>query len=90
MDDFLSTFASDLHGRISGPFSFRFILQPTMAMIYALRDGVRDAKHGRPAYFWTMLTRPSEGRHLLAEGWNAVMRVCASLCSGSSWTSRIK
>jgi hypothetical protein len=75
MDDLLSAFASDLQGRITGPFAFRLVLQPTMAAIYALRDGVRDAKSGRPAYLWTMLTRPSEGRQLLAEGSHAVMRV---------------
>ena len=75
MDDFLTRFSSDLLGRVTGPFSFRLILQPTMAAICALRDGVKDAKTGRPAYLWRMLTHPAEGRHLLAEGWRAVLRI---------------
>ena len=75
MDDLLTRFSSDLLGRITGPFSFRLILQPTMAAIYALRDGVRDAKSDRPAYFWAVLTHSGEGRQLLAEGWRAVLRI---------------
>ena len=75
MDELLTRFANDLMGRMTGPFSFRLILQPTMAAIYALRDGVRDAKSDKPAYFWAMLTRPLEGWHLLAEGWHAVLHI---------------
>jgi hypothetical protein len=75
MDELLTRFSSDLLGRITGPFSFRLILQPTMAAIYALRDGVRDAKSDRPPYFWAVLMHPGEGRQLLAEGWRAVLHI---------------
>jgi hypothetical protein len=50
MDDFLSRFSGELLGRIDEPFSFRFILQPVMAVFYAYRDGVKDARAGRPLY----------------------------------------
>ena len=46
--------------RPAGPMAFRFILQPAMAAIVAMRDGIADAKAGRSAYFWTLLTNPSE------------------------------
>ena len=36
----------DLVDRPSGPMSFRFILQPSMAAIAAIRDGVKDARTG--------------------------------------------
>ena len=49
-------FTSDLIHRIHGPLSFRFILQPVMAAIYAVRDGMHDAHEGKPAYFWDVLT----------------------------------
>jgi hypothetical protein len=75
MEELLTRFWSDLVGRMTGPFSFRFVLQPVMAIIYACRDGVKDAQSGRPAYFWTILSHPSERRRLLAEGWHAVLRV---------------
>lgn len=76
MDD-LARIWNDLIGRTGGPFSFRFILQPIMAIIYATRDGMHDAKAGRPPYSWAILTHPHERWALLREGWKAVARVMA-------------
>ena len=77
MDDQWSRFVSDLAGRWNGPFSFRFFLQPLMAMLYALRDGVADARANRPPYFWSLFTEPDQRRQRLREGWKAVARVIA-------------
>jgi hypothetical protein len=71
----ISEIGSDLIGRLSGPFSFRFVLQPIMAAIFAILDGVRDAHAGKPPYFWSVLTRPGQRRDLLREGWHRVLRV---------------
>jgi hypothetical protein len=46
--------------RPSGPFAFRFILQPLMAAIIAIRHGLQDAKRGRSPFFWTILSNPQE------------------------------
>lgn len=74
--DILTRFASDIAGRLSGPMTFRIALQPIMAMLQATRDGVKDARTGRPPYFWTLFTQPaSERRRLIAEGVHAVLRV---------------
>jgi hypothetical protein len=35
--------------------TFRFVLQPTMAAIAALHDGVNDARQGRTSYFWSIV-----------------------------------
>jgi hypothetical protein len=75
MDDLLARFWSDLVGRLTGPMIFRLILQPIMAMLYAVRDGLKDAREGRPAYFWSILKHPTERGSLLKEGWKAVLRV---------------
>ena len=75
MDNVLTTFVSDLIGRLHGPFSFRFVLQPLMALIYAARDGLADARAGRPPYFWTLFARPGERSRLLREGWKATTQV---------------
>ena len=75
MDDWLNRLWSDLVGRLTGPLTFRVILQPVMAMLYAVRDGLRDARAGRPAYFWSILTNPEGRISLLNEGWRAVLRV---------------
>ena len=77
MDDLLNRIWSDLSVRVHGPFSFRFLLQPLMGLLYAARDGVIDARQGRPPYFWTIFTRRDERWELLREGGKAVARVIA-------------
>jgi hypothetical protein len=58
----------DIAERPGGPMSFRFILQPIMALIAALHDGLKDARTGRSPYFWTILTDRAERRGRLWEG----------------------
>jgi hypothetical protein len=48
----------NLIGRLDGPLHFRFFMQPAMAMIFAVIDGINDAKMGRPAYLWAMVKTP--------------------------------
>jgi hypothetical protein len=52
----------DILDRPGGPMTFRFILQPAMALIAALRDGIRDARIGRKPYFWSLIRGAPEGR----------------------------
>jgi hypothetical protein len=61
--------------RPGGPMTFRFILQPGMAAIAALRDGVNDAKSRRSPYFWGLLANPFESGHRLYEGLISTARV---------------
>jgi hypothetical protein len=61
--------------RPSGPMTFRFILQPVMAAIAALLDGVADARTGRPAFLWTIITSPGERAGLLSEGVVSTARI---------------
>ena len=75
MDDLISRFVPDLIGRMHGPFAFRFVLQPIMAGLLALHDGLADARQGKPAYFWSVVTHGAERRALLREGWHRVTRV---------------
>jgi hypothetical protein len=75
MDDLLSRFLSDLAGRTSGPFAFRFLLQPLMAVFYAYRDGSHDARAGRPPYFRAIFTDPDHRGALLRDGLKSVGRV---------------
>jgi hypothetical protein len=75
MEDWLTRIWTDLIGRVSGPMSFRLILQPTMAVIFALRDGMKDAREGRPPYFRTIIHDPAQRGPLLREGFKAVGRV---------------
>jgi len=59
---------TNLVERPEGPMSFRFILQPIMAAIAALKDGIKDAKTGRSPYFWTILSDPEKRNARLSEG----------------------
>jgi hypothetical protein len=58
----------DLIDRPGGIMTFRFFLQPTMAAIAALRDGIKDAMTGRSPYFWTVLTDRTDRVGRLQEG----------------------
>jgi|SRR5271169_5454992 len=61
--------------RITGPMKFRIVLQPIMAMFFAIRSGLRDAHEGKPAYFWALLTDAGERRAMLDDGWKSVGKV---------------
>jgi len=64
----------DVLDRPGGPMTFRFILQPLMAMVAAVHDGSRDARTGQSPYLWTMLSHP-EGGGRLREGIVATGRI---------------
>jgi hypothetical protein len=49
-------FWHDIAERPNGPMAFRFVLQPTMAALAAIHDGIKDARLGRSPYFWTVLS----------------------------------
>ena len=65
----------DVLGRLDGPLHFRFFLQPTMAAIFAIRDGLRDAREGQPAYFWSLFTKRTLRGEELRSGWKSVSKV---------------
>jgi len=61
--------------RPGGPFVFRFVLQPIMATMAALRDGIHDARTGRAPFLWTVLTDPVQRRGRLDEALIATSRI---------------
>ncbi|TIL60556.1 hypothetical protein [Mesorhizobium sp.] len=68
-------FWSDIFGRIGGPMTFRFFLQPTMALLAALPDGIRDARQGHSAFFWTNSGDVTQQRGRLRQGLVSTARV---------------
>ena len=58
--DFVMRLWADLLARPRGPFGFRLAVQPMIALLLAVRDGVQDAKTGRSPYFWSVLHDPPE------------------------------
>jgi hypothetical protein len=71
----LSRLWADLVARPGGPLEFRFLLQPLVAALLAVRDGMSDARTGRPPYFWTLLHDPVHRRERFREGVKATVRV---------------
>ena len=65
----------NLIGRVTGPMKFRFFLQPTMAIFFAVRSGLKDAREGNPPYFWAVFTNPAHRREMLRDGWKSVGKV---------------
>jgi hypothetical protein len=61
--------------RMDGPLHFRIIMQPLMASLFAVLDGIKDAKQGNPPYLWTMITEPEQRKDLLKSGWKRVNKI---------------
>ena len=72
---FLSTFWTEYIARFDGPLHFRLVVQPLVAILFAVRDGRRDAREGRSAYFWTLLTDPTQRLYLLQSGWQGISKI---------------
>lgn len=68
-------FWSDIFARIGGPMTFRFLLQPTMAAIAALHDGVKDAREGHSSFFWAAWRDPTQQTGRLRQGLISVARI---------------
>lgn len=75
MDDIWIRVVENLQDRITGPMKFRLLLQPVMAVIFAVLSGLKDAKAGKPPYFWALLTEPSHRRDMFKDGWKSVGKV---------------
>ena len=52
---FTSDFFGDMLARLQGPGRFRFILQPTVAMLLGFRDGRKDAREGAVPFLWGLI-----------------------------------
>jgi hypothetical protein len=73
--DIQHRFWSDIFARFGGPMTFRFFLQPTMAAIAAIHDGVKDAREGHKSFFWTAWRHPSQQTGRLREGLISTARI---------------
>ena len=75
MDDMWTRVGEQLMARVSGPMHFRLVLQPGMAAIFAVISGLKDARTGKPPYFWSLINDASHRKEMLEDGWKSVGRV---------------
>lgn len=66
---------NDMADRVSGPMKLRLVLQPAMASIFAILAGMKDARAGKPPYFWAILNDPAHRADMMKDGWKDVGKV---------------
>jgi hypothetical protein len=71
----LERFWQNLVDRPGGPLLFRFFLQPTMATIAAVVDGLKDARLGHPPFWVTVLRDPAGRARRVDEAMVATSRI---------------
>src|SRR5262247_4921296 len=70
---FSLTFLEDIPKRLVGPGRFRFLLQPTLAIILGIRSGLADWRAGRPPYLYGILFHRDLRRELVRSGMASVV-----------------
>ncbi len=69
---FSRAFLDDIPKRLTGPGRFRFILQPVIAIVLGVRNGLADARAGRPPYLYGVLFHRGLRRELVRTGFESV------------------
>lgn len=75
MQDILNRVFENMMDRVSGPMNLRIVLQPIMASVFAIISGMKDAREGKPPYFWSLFTNSAHRREMLQDGWKSVGKV---------------
>jgi hypothetical protein len=63
---------ANLVGRLSGPMSFRILMQPAMAIFFAIHAGVKDAQHNNPTFLGCAISNPASWRARIRLSWKDV------------------
>ncbi len=69
-----AVFLAGLMGRIGGPGTLRFVLQPLVAMLLGVRDGRHDAQVARPPYLSAILFHRGDRRAAAKQGAMAIAK----------------
>jgi hypothetical protein len=69
---FSMAFFEDIPKRLAGPGRFRFVLQPLMAIILGIMNGLADVRAGRPPYLYGLLFHRHLRKELVKSGYSAV------------------
>jgi hypothetical protein len=65
----------NLVGRLGGPMSFRLLMQPAVAIFFAVRAGIRDARENQPTFLGCALSNPSSWRARMRLSWKDVGKI---------------
>ena len=75
MSDLIVSVTEHLVDRLTGPPHLRLIVQPFMAVLLAVIDGVHDAEERRPPYLWSLLTVAGHQRDSLRDAWQSSCKI---------------
>jgi hypothetical protein len=64
-----------LVGRLDGPLSLRFLFQPAVAAVFAVRAGLKDFREARTPYLWSVFANGSDRHDLICDGWKDIGKV---------------
>lgn len=67
-------FLEKLVARLTGPMHFRLILQPLVAIALGIRDGLKDARAGRPPFLMDLIVRPEGRRRQLKQALQSLIK----------------
>ena len=70
---FSQQFLDDMAARLTGAMSFRFILQPAVAVVLGIKDGVNDAKSGTPPFVFDLLFHPKNRQRSLKKAFHRLL-----------------
>lgn len=70
-------FLEDMAARLHGPGRLRFVLQPTIALLFGTRDGVEDARARRLPFLWGLVFGPSERPALMRSALSSIRDLVA-------------
>jgi hypothetical protein len=62
----------NLLGRFGGPMSFRLLMQPAVAIFFATRAGIRDARENKPTFLGCALSNPRSWSPRMRQSWRDV------------------
>ena len=69
---FTRDFFYDMFARLSGPGRLRFIIQPTVAVLFGARDGAKDARIGSPPFLRVLVTHGNTRRESLKKAFLSI------------------
>ena len=68
------TLSEKIAARIAGPFHFRFLLQPLVAIILGIRDGKTDARLNRPPYIFEIFSNKQDRKENLNNAFKSIAK----------------
>ena len=81
MEEIFVRFWENLWSRPAGPMRLRFVFQPIVACVLAIRAGMRDASQGRTAFLLALIMNHHDNRReLISESWADISKLFIMAC----------